>query len=73
MENEADVDKLITIYNELQELMKYHSDMNNMIENQREGLDQIEIASESILEICQKLEECLEGKAVANSCCCSRI
>ena len=73
MENEADVDKLITIYNELQELMKYHSDMNNMIENQREGLDQIEIASESILEICQKLEECLEGKSVANSCCCSRI
>ena len=73
MESEADVDKLIAIYNDLQSLMKCHLDMSNMIEKQNEGLDQIEIASETILEICQRLDQCLAGKSTHAPCCCAKI
>ena len=71
MESDADVDKLIDIYNDLQTLMKHHLDMLNMVEKQEEGLDQIEIASETILDICQRLEQCLEGKSSPCACCCT--
>ena len=40
----------------------YHLDMIDMVEKRDEGLDQIEIASETILDICQRLEHCLVGK-----------
>ena len=53
--------------------MKHHLDMLNMVEKQEEGLDQIEIASETILDICQRLEQCLVGKNEQVGCCCSTI
>ena len=70
MEDGAQMDKLIIIYNELQALMKHHSEMGHMIKKQEDCMDEIEIASESILEICQRLEQCLEGSKPATSCCC---
>ena len=70
MESDSDVNKLIDIYDDLQTLMKHHLDMFNMVEKQEEGLDQIEIASETILDICQRLEQCLVGKNEQRSCCC---
>ena len=73
MESDADVDKLIDIYNDLQTLMKHHLDMLNMVEKQEEGLDQIEIASETILDICQRLEQCPVGKNEQVGSCCSTI
>ena len=71
MGSDADVDKLMSIYNDLQSLMKYHLDMIDMVEKRDEGLDQIEIASETILDICQRLEQCLEGKSSPCACCCT--
>ena len=36
--------------------MKHHSEMGHMIKKQEDCMDEIEIASESILEICQRLK-----------------
>ena len=73
MGSDVDLDKLMSIYNDLQSLMKYHLDMIDMVEKRDEGLDQIEIASETILDICQRLEHCLVGKNEQVGCCCSTI
>ena len=73
MGSDADVDKLMSIYNDLQSLMKYHLDMIDMVEKRDEGLDQIEIASETILDICQRLEQCPVGKNEQVGSCCSTI
>ena len=73
MANAADVNKLISIYEDLQVLMKSHLDMGNLIEEQNDGFDQIEIVSESVLEICERIEQCLQGQDVRAQCCCPKI
>ena len=67
-----DIETLIDLHQHIQDLIKHNLEIDSIVKDETINFDQLEIASESIIEICEKLEQTLKpDKINHHHCCCS--
>ena len=67
-----DIETLIDLHQHIQDLIKHNLEIDSIVKDVTINFDQPEIASESIIEICKKLEQALKpDKINHHHCCCS--
>ena len=76
MSDRTEQGKLFMIYQELQEIMKHHVDIDGLLKQlslkeqaSQNDLEKLESSSISILESCDRLEEAFSPRT--SKCCCS--
>ena len=66
-------DHLFEIYTLLQDLLKFHVNIDNSLKElafkDSQDFDVIETTSNAIIETCNKMETCFAPKSCANCCC----
>ena len=73
MSTEADIETLIQVYQDLQDLIKHNLEVDDIVKKGKINFDRLEIASETIIEICERLEVTLQPQKshAIHRCCCA--